>query len=119
MSRMEYARNDPPPRPNKDARVAGKRKWSLLPLAVVGEIVDVLQWAIERETPPPYARDSWRDLVEWRELYGDALLRHMTAWQGGQERDEESGKLHVAHIGACVAIMIARSIEARKQEGAA
>lgn len=109
------------PRPNKDARAAGKRKWSLAPLAVFGEIVDVMQWAIERETPPPYARDSWRELDNWRELYSDALLRHLTAWQGGQERDPESGQLEVAHMGACAVILIARTMEemAGKKRGAA
>lgn len=99
------------PIPNKDARVGGKRRWSLMPLDVFGAIIDVMQWAIERETPPPYERDSWRDLVAWRELYSEALLRHMTAWQSGEERDSESGMLHVAHMGACAAILIARSIE--------
>jgi hypothetical protein len=99
------------PRPNKDVRAVGKRRWCLAPLHVLGEIVDVLQWAIERETPPPYTRDSWRHIPNWREVYGDAILRHLTAWQGGQDFDPESGRLHVSHIGASVFILIARSLE--------
>lgn len=99
------------PVPNKDARVGGKRRWSLVPLEVFGAIVDVMQWAIERETPAPYERDSWRQLENWRELYTDALLRHLGEMQRGEMRDPESGKLHVAHVGACAVILIARSLE--------
>lgn len=100
---------------NKDARARGKRRWSLLPLAIVGPIVDVLQWAIEREVPPPYTRDSWMDIENWREVYGDALLRHYTAWQGGREVDPESNLPEVAHMGACTVILIARTIGIRRK----
>ncbi len=28
----------------------------------------------------------------------DCLLRHLLAWQEGEERDPESGQLHLAHV---------------------
>lgn len=85
-----------------------KRDWSLMPLSVLGEIIDVMQWANERPETP-YTPGSWRDTPNWREAYTSALLRHIDDFQQGRERDRQSGLRSLAHAGSCIVIMIARS----------
>lgn len=85
-----------------------KRNWALMPLRVFGEIIDVMQWANERPDSP-YTPGSWRQTPNWREVYTDALLRHIADFQSGRERDHQSNLRHLAHAGSCIAIMIARS----------
>lgn len=98
-------------------RVKKKRDWSLMPLSVFGEIIDVMQWANERPDSP-YTPGSWRETPDWREAYSSALLRHLDEFQQGRERDHESNLRSLAHAGSCIAIMIARSQmeEAAKRE---
>lgn len=89
-------------------RVKRKRDWSLMPLSVFGEIIDVMQWANERPDSA-YTPGSWREMPDWREAYSSALLRHLDEFQQGRERDHESNLRSLAHAGSCIAIMIARS----------
>ncbi len=88
----------------------GKRDWSLLPLEVFEGAIDVMQDAVERTSPPPYERDSWRLRKDWRRTYENALIRHTAAMQRGEELDPMSGFPHIDHAMACVAILKARRL---------
>ncbi len=52
-----------------------------------------------------YKRDSWQTVPNAKERYEDALDRHLNAWKSGEQRDEESGMLHLAHA-ACNVLFI-------------
>ena len=52
-----------------------------------------------------YARDSWQTVPDAKRRYEDALDRHLNAWKSGEQRDEESGMLHLAHA-ACNALFL-------------
>jgi hypothetical protein len=48
-----------------------------------------------------YDRHNWRAGIAWSRVL-DAALRHLTAWNGGQDRDDESGLPHLAHAACCI-----------------
>lgn len=38
-------------------------------------------------------------------VYGGAIRRHIGAWLNGEDNDPDSGRSHLAHIGACVHVL--------------
>lgn len=93
-----------PPAGRKDD--GGKLDYTLLddmPNALAA-VVEVMQWAVTKKEPVPYERGSWQGVEPDR--YRAAILRHnagATAQAIGsdvparQQRDEETGLLHLAH----------------------
>lgn len=51
-----------------------------------------------------YSRHNWRRGIAYSEVYA-ALLRHLTAWNDGQDLDEDSGLNHLDHAAACLAFL--------------
>jgi hypothetical protein len=45
-----------------------------------------------------YSPGGWKDVPDAIRRYEDALDRHMNALRLGEQRDEESGMLHWAHV---------------------
>lgn len=77
-----------------------------MPLALTA-VIEVLQWAITKKQPEPYARGSWQDVEPFQPRYRAAQLRHMLdsarvsrllQIPPHQVRDAETGLLHLAHI---------------------
>jgi len=44
-----------------------------------------------------YDDDNWRKGMKFRRV-ADALLRHVYLWLGGEDKDQESGLLHMDHV---------------------
>lgn len=80
---------------------SGKPRFSLLPLEVVNEVVDVLEFGATK-----YAVDNWQKVTEPKQRYYDAALRHIFAWFGGEKLDPETGKHHLAHGICCLAFLL-------------
>lgn len=53
-----------------------------------------------------YGPWNWRKTKVCASTYISAIHRHLAAWHEGQDIDEESGQSHLAHIGACVNILL-------------
>lgn len=53
-----------------------------------------------------YSADNWRGGFEWRRLIG-ASIRHINAFNGGEDLDPESGLCHIDHALACLAMLSA------------
>ncbi len=79
----------------------GKPDWSLLPLDVVGEIVNVLTFGARK-----YARNNWKKIDDAENRYFAAAMRHITAWQSGERTDNESGLPHLAHAACCLIFLL-------------
>lgn len=79
---------------------AGKPSWSLLPLYITREVVNVLTFGAYK-----YSRDNWRKVDNLQIRYYDALLRHVDAYRGGETHDPESGFHHLAHAICCIMFM--------------
>lgn len=53
-----------------------------------------------------YSAYNWRESAVPASIYYEAALRHLMAWWDGQDLDEESGQPHLAHVRACMAILL-------------
>lgn len=53
-----------------------------------------------------YGRSNWREAGVRATIYIDAMRRHLAAWAEGEDNDPDSGAPHLAHIGACWAILV-------------
>lgn len=88
---------------------AGKRRFTLLPWSVVGEVVDVLEFGARK-----YAVDNWKKVPDAETRYVNAALRHVVAVIEGEEIDPESGLPHLAH--AICSLMFARWFRRKEAE---
>lgn len=71
----------------------------LLPPEAIFEIGKVFDFGARKYSP-----HNWRGGFRWSRLY-DAVLRHLFAWIGGEDKDPESGLSHLAHA-ACGLMML-------------
>lgn len=79
---------------------AGKLRYSLIPPVATEALAKVLTYGAKKYKP-----NNWKK-VEDTERYVDALYRHLEAWRGGQEFDEESGLSHLSHALTNIAFLI-------------
>ncbi len=83
----------PPEQATKGLRYnAGKVRMDLVPPDALKALAEVYTKGAEK-----YAARNWEKGLDWSECYG-SLLRHANAWNTGEDRDEESGQLHMAHV---------------------
>jgi len=80
---------------------AGKLPWHLLPLGPMRETVEVLQHGAAK-----YGSENWKHVLNARDRYYDAAMRHLTTWYDGQARDDESGRSHLAHAMCCLLFLL-------------
>ena len=69
----------------------GKPDFSLIPLCTMADEARV--WAYGKQK---YAAWNWAKGMDWSIPYACAI-RHLSAWQRGEEIDAESGLPHLAH----------------------
>jgi hypothetical protein len=77
-----------------------KPRWSLLPMDLIEATVKVLTDGAKK-----YADNNWKYVRPFRERYYDALMRHIMAWNQGEEFDPESGLPHLAHAMCCMVFL--------------
>lgn len=88
----------------------GKTRLGLLPTEALEEIGKVLTYGADK-----YAAHNWRKGLDYSRLY-DAALRHLNAWNAGQDTDPESGLMHLAHAGCCIMFLIANQVTGLGQD---
>lgn len=71
---------------------AGKLRYDLLPPDAIQELVKVYTMGAEK-----YAARNWEKGLSLTQCYA-SLERHSAAWMAGEDRDPESGLLHMAHV---------------------
>lgn len=76
----------------RNSRREGKPKLSLLPRAPLEYIALVFMRGTEK-----YGMHNWRRGLPWTET-ADSLLRHLYAFLDGEDRDEDTGLLHVGQV---------------------
>lgn len=52
-----------------------------------------------------YGAHNWRGGIAWSRVIG-AALRHLIAYNEGEDKDPESGLSHLAHAGCCVHFLL-------------
>lgn len=80
---------------------AGKLRYELLPPELLEETARVLTFGAAK-----YADRNWELGMAWSRPFG-ALMRHIWAWWGGEDKDPETGYSHLAHVCCCVAFLVA------------
>ena len=77
-----------------------KPRVDLLPGDALIEIGKVLAHGAKK-----YDDRNWELGMDWNRPFG-ALLRHLWAWWGGEDIDEDSGLHHLAHAGCNVLFLL-------------
>lgn len=91
------------PKSNNPKRAYGVRKPSaqfIPPVAIIEESV-VMALGAEK-----YTAFNWQDDPVDATTYYSAAIRHLLQWFSGEDRDPESGASHLAHVRACMAILL-------------
>lgn len=86
--------------PNK--KDEGKEDWSLLPPIALRPVIRVLQFGATKYGRHNYAEEQG---ILWSRFYA-AALRHLTSWYEGEDKDSESGELHLAHACCCIIMLL-------------
>ena len=78
----------------------GKVPLHLLSTVALNKTAEVMAFGAKK-----YGTDAWRAGMDWSRLIG-AALRHITAFNGGEDVDPESGLSHMAHAACCVMFLL-------------
>ena len=78
----------------------GKLPMHLVPTSSIYALADVLDYGATK-----YEDHNWRRGMKWSTVYSCAM-RHLLKWFEGEERDDESGKEHLSHVMANIAMLI-------------
>jgi hypothetical protein len=81
-----------------------KAPWHLVPFDALRGIVAVLGFGAGK-----YGERNWEEGMAWSRPYA-ALLRHLTAWFEGEDKDPETGMSHLWHAGCSILFLIAYEI---------
>jgi hypothetical protein len=65
-----------------------------MPFNALSDVMDVLEYGAIK-----YGTDNWKEGCNYSRLM-DATMRHLIAWWGGEQDDQESRLPHLAHA-AC------------------
>jgi hypothetical protein len=76
---------------------SGKLNWSLVPWSAMESVVRVLMRGAVR-----YGIGNWMHVPEARDRYFSAAMRHLLAWQGGEDLDEDDKEPHLSHAICCL-----------------
>lgn len=79
----------------------GKLPIHLFPMDSLWAITSILEFGANK-----YSARNWENGMDWSRVYS-ALMRHLTKWWHGEDRDDETGHSHLWHAGCCVVFLIA------------
>ena len=71
----------------------GKLRWDLLPFECIEELVKIYTYGAQK-----YSANGWKSGLSFSRIIA-AVFRHIASWMLGEQRDKESGLLHLAHAG--------------------
>jgi len=76
------------------------------PLRLVPTLPIELEAQVMKLGADKYGAYNWRDETVSSTVYYEAAMRHLFAWFNGEDKDPESGQSHLAHVRACMGILI-------------
>lgn len=77
-----------------------KPDMSLMSTKALTEISRALTFGAQK-----YSRHNWRNGYQWSRMIA-AAMRHITAFNDGEDIDPESGISHLAHAGTCIMMLL-------------
>lgn len=87
----------------------GKPRYDLVPFRALDEIAQVLGHGARK-----YGDENWRLVADGRRRYIAAALRHISAYQQGEQNDQDSGLHHLAHSACSLMFILATELEAQR-----
>jgi len=99
-----WRNEDSAPLPDTNPKTAygeAKPKLSSTPFSALWDMGAVFELGAAK-----YGRFNWRAHEVSATVYFDAAMRHLSAWMDGEATDPESAQSHLAHVMACMAILI-------------
>ena len=78
----------------------GKPRYDLVPLQALEEVVYVLMFGAKKN-----GDHNWKKGMAWSRMYA-AALRHLFAFWRGEDTDEDTGYLHLAHAACCILFLL-------------
>lgn len=96
-------RQDPLPDNNPKSKYGVKKAPLLSCVPATALLVEGQVMALGASKYGPF---NWRDNSVAASVYIDAAMRHIMAWNSGQDMDPESGVSHLGHVRACMGILI-------------
>jgi len=104
----QYPPDDGYPTPEQLKAIAGtalkfdanKLPLNLLSTEALNQTAAVLAFGAEK-----YAAHNWRKGFAWSRPLA-AAMRHLTAFNDGEDRDPESGLSHLAHAACCIMFLL-------------
>lgn len=78
----------------------GKPALDLLPPDALNDVAEVLQFGAKK-----YARGNYRKGLQYSRLIS-AALRHIMAFNNGEDKDKESNLNHIAHAACCLLFLL-------------
>ena len=85
-----------------------KPPMALLSTVFLEEVSKVLAFGANK-----YAVHNWRKGIEYSRLIS-AAMRHITAFNNGQDLDTETGLSHIAHASCCLMFLLEQQIAAER-----
>jgi hypothetical protein len=77
----------------------GKPDYSLIPMHLLAGEARVWQIGAKK-----YARNNWMKGMPWSVPFA-CIMRHLAAWQNGEDLDPETGESHLDHISCNVRML--------------
>jgi hypothetical protein len=78
---------------------AGKLRYDLYPVEALEGTTKILTLGAQK-----YADRNWEAGMRYGRVYA-SLMRHLTAWWGGEDLDPETHESHLHHAGCCIAFL--------------
>lgn len=78
-----------------------KPRWDLLLWPEIETIVKVLTYGAKK-----YGEYNWVQVEPFKDRYFAAFMRHIVAWQSGEDIDAESGLPHLAHAACSILFLM-------------
>ena len=76
------------------------------PLHLIPPGAEILEAVVMGLGEKKYGPYNWREHKVRATVYISAARRHLAAWLDGEDYDPESGVTHLAHVRACMGILI-------------
>lgn len=101
--REYYGMEQPAPDPTNPKDLLGEKKVSFtkLPAVAIAHAAHAMMNGAVK-----FGSYNWREKKVQAEIYIDAAMRHITAWNEREECASDSGVHHLGHAIACLAILL-------------
>ena len=90
----------------------GKLRYDLIPSECMEVLARILTYGANK-----YEANNWQNLEDYYNRYYAANERHIQKWRQGEDYDQESGELHLAHAFTNVCFLLWKKLKENKENG--